>query len=511
MLQLLNKLFFRLDRRLDVYEVKYNILRNNIYGCDISQIAVHITRLRMFLSLVIDQELDDKKSNKGIAPLPNLDFKFVCANTLISLPDGSKMQGGLFDSIDKNKLKELRDDYFATASKNKKIKLREKYLEEIKPKLGSSQFDDMIGTYKPFDNSNVASFYDPSLMHGVDGFDIVIGNPPYVGEKGNKETFQPIAKSPLGVRFYNGKMDLFYFFFHIALDLLKVNGVMAYITTNYYITATGAKKLKIDMRDRSSILNLINFGELKIFDSALGQHNLITILQKGNIDKKAKTVNVNRKGKADAELLNNITSGVDSDSDYYELNQNQLFSGENIKLTNGGLDDVLDKIKNKSQSLDSICDVNQGLRTGADKVTQKHINDTKLNLKNGDGIFIINSNEKENIKLDSVELDYIKPLYKNSDIYKWGTNLTTKYNLIDLFFPNNKNINIKTIPNIMNHLSKYKKILEHRKENANGINKQIEKGNYYFASVRRKLDFDQEKIVAPQRSKTNTFGYNNVP
>jgi adenine-specific DNA-methyltransferase len=158
-----------------------------------------------------------------------------------------------------------------------------------------------------------------------------------------------------------------------------------------------------------------------------------------------------------------------------------------------------------------FAEVNQGLRTGSDKVTPKHISENNLDFKKGEGIFIISENELAGLDLTTKEFDYIKPLFKNSDISKYYTNTTTKYNLIDLFFPNDKDVDLDKIPNILSHLSKYKKILENRKENANGIDKQIKKGNYYFASVRRKLDFDQEKIVAPQRSRTNTFGYNNTP
>ena len=77
-------------------------------------------------------------------------------------------------------------------------------------------------------------------------------------------------------------MDYFYYFFHLSLDLLKKNGILNFITTNYFTTATGGKKLRADLKNRSSFLYLINFNELKIFKSALGQHNMITGLIKNN-------------------------------------------------------------------------------------------------------------------------------------------------------------------------------------------------------------------------------------
>ncbi|MBL0200332.1 MAG: hypothetical protein IPP81_09180 [Chitinophagaceae bacterium] len=80
--------------------------------------------------------------------------------------------------------------------------------------------------------------------------------------------------------------------------------------------------------------------------------------------------------------------------------------------------------------------------------------------------------------------------------------------MIDIFWPNDRGINLKQIPNLYEHLKKFRLILEGRNENANGLDKAIAKGLYYFGSVRRKLDFSLPKIVSPQRSKTNTFGYN---
>jgi len=89
------RLNLRLDRRLDEYRTKFEIFKNNIYGVDIDPIAIEISRLRSFLSLVVDQEYNDKKINGGIESLPNLEFKFVCANTLVEL----SAEEGLYDGI----------------------------------------------------------------------------------------------------------------------------------------------------------------------------------------------------------------------------------------------------------------------------------------------------------------------------------------------------------------------------------------------------------------------------
>lgn len=96
----------------------------------------------------------------------------------------------------------------------------------------------------------------------------MIGNPPYIGEKGHKEIFRSIAQGNLG-KYYQGKMDLFYFFFHLAIDIARTRAQIAFITTDYYVTAHGAIKLRNDIKNRTVVKQLIDFNDLKIFESAL--------------------------------------------------------------------------------------------------------------------------------------------------------------------------------------------------------------------------------------------------
>jgi len=354
------------------------------------------------------------------------------------------------------------------------------------------------------------------------GFDIVIGNPPYIGEKGNKEIIRPIAQGNLK-QYYQGKMDIFYFFFHLALIVGKTKSQIAFITSNYYITATGGKKLRHELKANSTILQLINFNELKIFESAKGQHNLITIFQKGlNQNIKTKTIQTKRKENATAKLLKNILEGKDLiDSSYQEISHDKLFDGEECyirlgsegnKIDQGIIERILGKVATFGTELGKITNVNQGLRTGCDKVTKKHIDLHKTeDLKKGDGIFILKNTEIPKLELFKNEENFLKPLYKNSDISRYYCKLKSEFKLIDIFYPNDKDIDFNQIVNIKRHLEKFKCILSDRKENANGIDKQIAKGNYFFASVRRKLNFESNKIVSPQRAKKNIFSFNDIP
>jgi adenine-specific DNA-methyltransferase len=175
---------------------------------------------------------------------------------------------------------------------------------------------------------------------------------------------------------------------------------------------------------------------------------------------------------------------------------------------------LLARIQTQGELLGTVCNVNQGLRTGADKVTNKHFESCKLDPRSyarGEGIFILRRAELARLRLTPFEQKRILPLFKNSDIHKYVCETRTQYSLIDLSWPGDRELDLSLVPNLIGHLSKYRTILEGRKENANGLDKAIAKGIWWPMSVRRKLDFSQEKVVAPQRSRTNVFGYNDGP
>ncbi len=412
-----------------------------------------------------------------------------------------------------------------TWEQKEKIRTSSKAAKElIKLNTELSEYDEKEHKLAQLSQSNERPFFLWHLffqeVFDKGGFDIIIGNPPYIGEKGNKEIFSAVKVSNLS-RFYLRKMDFFYFFFHLGIDILKQDAVLSFITTNYYVTATGAVKLREDLFDRTNILKFINFKEAKIFPSALGQHNLITILKKSKQQVDTSIISVRSTGVLNYNKYLNIFNGTDKNTSYVLKNKNNLFDGEKkyIRITSASNDNktnvlvegIIDKIDlNDSLKLGAICNVNQGLRTGADKVSPKHIKDYKLDenlFEKGEGILILNNAEISALNLSLYEKTKIKPLYKNSDIKQFRASNSTVFNLIDVFWPNDRNIDLTTIPNIYRHFQKYRTILENRKENANGLDKAIQKGFYYFGSVRRKLDFSIPKIVSPQRSKRNVFAY----
>lgn len=479
------------------YLRKLGVIRESIYGVDIQPIATEISRLRCFLTLIVDQSVEDNASNRGIEPLPNLDFKFVTANSLIGLDANTTAseQTGLFeDSIGINDLKELRSRYFNSHnSERENLKLQfsqrqNKMLQEMiaHHRHGFADLTQKVSTWNPFEHEGTG-WFDPEWMFGIsNGFDIVIANPPYFNEKGHKDLFREIAKSPLGEKYYLGKMDIFYFFFHLGLNELRTGGVLSFITTNYYLTATNAKKLRNDFRSRATILSIINLNELKIFESALGQHNAITILKRGNFNLESKTAITNRSSYLkNNEALSKVLSWRDDETEYHKKKQSELYNNNGLlDIRNDPRSNLLEKVSSESDRLGAYFKISEGLQTGNNKV------------------FVFEGRPHFFEKLSSVEKNLFKPFYKNSDIQKFYTDHSTDKFVLYI----DANFVPKDCPQIMQYLLENEASLKNRA--------QIVRSNqpwYTLLWPREKEMFENEKLIFPYRSKGNIFSYSDEP
>lgn len=530
------------------YIRKLGIIQDTIYGIDMLPFAIQIAKLRFYISLIVDQKVDRKKVNKGIIPLPNLEFKLVCANSLIPLSEENQ-QASIFHDNTANieELKQVREEYFRSNGDEKEEAI--KHFKRIQVKifkeatLGMSKGNSLknnrdyeLATWNPF-SDNKAEWFDMKWMFGIEkGFSIVIGNPPYIGQKGNNEIFRPVKETALGKQFHQRRMDYFYFFFHQAINLAANNGVINFITTNYYITATYADLLRKDFKNRTSVRQLVNFNELKIFESALGQHNLITFLTKDNDNHPVKVISSHKGGFADAKTLKNILLDSDEDTVYFEMPDQNIFEGKlnYIRLQNktssgSGIESILEIVKNVGKPLGEICHLSQGIVTGADKLSRNHIEKYDIKGEVGDGIFALSSEEIEELGLNQSEEIYLKPWFKNSDVGKWITNESTDESLIYYTSKTEKKIGAK----LLAHFEKYKPILINRNTRSGTpiitssaydryvkgnyeisyvmVASAFKRGAYYCVSYARDIEyFEQPKIVAPQRSLQNTFGYNEI-
>jgi len=254
------------------YVHKLGLIQDSIYGVDIQPIAVDISKLRFFLSLIVDEKVDDSKENRGVKSLPNLEFKFVCANSLIGLPKKNS-QTGLFE-IDENirELKKLREEYFRCYGDEKKS--IEKKFQEIQSEMflsslkwlcygGGDSQTVKLSQWNPFSNESCA-WFDPDWMFGVrDGFDVVIANPPYVRQE------EIIFKLELRKEYeiFNSVSDLYTYFYERASKLLKKFGVLTFITSNKFLRARYGSHLRKYLQTNTTIKNIINFGSRHMFEA----------------------------------------------------------------------------------------------------------------------------------------------------------------------------------------------------------------------------------------------------
>ena len=517
LLQLMLRVYERLDGRLHKYKTKLQIVKNNLYGVDIEPMAVEICRLRAWLSIMVDEELNAKKPNMGVKPLPNLEFKFICANSIFPLDS----QRGTHDTVSEKELTKIRDDYFNARSFDRKAKLRKKYRSIIQYKdMFASKRQDQLQTYAPFDTQTSCSFFNSELMFGIatgeanEGFDIVVANPPYVGHKGGqKKLFNAIRKSSMGQRFNNERMDIFYYFIHLAIDLLSEGGVGTFITTNYFITADSAIKLRRDLQRRATVAAMTNFNEAKIFESAMGQHNVITQFRKGkNAESSCRIMSTNRKGYLGPTALTSVLSKTDPDTKYEEVPNSQLFEGDQLYMSRVNsvfagsnlLESSLEILKKETQLLGDHFQVSQGIVTGLDRITQRHLNRLPdENLTKGDGCFVVTKSEAAASGILQEAL--VKPWFKNSDISKFHTNDNNSLYLIHI----SSETNLDSHPKIRKHLQKFKAAICSRNYDSGELSKAKRVGAWWaLSSARWGFEFDSPKIVAPQRSYQNTFGYN---
>ena len=233
------------------YARKLYLIENCIYGVDIQPIAIQISKLRFFISLVVDQNTNaDPTDNFGIRPLPNLEAKFVAANTLIGLV---KKDASLFDSAEikakENELKIAKHKIFGA----KTVKTKRKYkniVNDLRQEIANMLYANgavgndearQLASWDMFDQNASSPFFDPEWMFGVkDGFDIVIGNPPYISYYSNTGSQLTIFERKTYVSQYksitksNDRINSMNLMIERGLSLLCLNGNLSYIVNKTF-------------------------------------------------------------------------------------------------------------------------------------------------------------------------------------------------------------------------------------------------------------------------------------
>lgn len=340
-----------------------------------------------------------------------------------------------------------------------------------------------------------------------EGIDLIIGNPPYIGEKGHKELFRRIKETPFGHTYYEKGMDYFYYFIEKGLQLLGDGGILAYITTSYWMKADSASKLREFIRREAGFRELVDFQNLKPFKDADGHNSVVFILQKGYTGKFAHYA-MRCKKKQMPAALNQIQEqrgrGLPEDG----LLQRTVCDNQSIQrgspyfvfLPKEEASQIQRIEECSDRRLRQIARINQGIVSGADRVTKQNLallsesQRAREHIQIGDGIFVLSEKEKTELcELAGEEMDCICPFYKNSSISAYQVGVSAGY----LIYLDGKG---EVHPVIIEHLQKFRPILERRRE--------VVKGSIPYYALqwsREKSIFESEKIVVPQRAFVPVF------
>ena len=275
------------------YARKLYIIEHCIYGVDIQPIAIQISKLRFFISLIVDQRpTDDAANNFGIRPLPNLEANFVVANTLIPVDYDSTLVDAVPEVRNyKEELKELNHKVFLAGRNYKKAQLKNK-IKETRKALAKAIEDSgfvqpgvasLLASWDMFDQNASASFFDAEWMLGVKGgFDIIIANPPYV-----RRTKIPAKDKLIYERRYSsttGQYDLYLLFIEFGLKSLCSGGFLCYINPIRFFNSDygiGCRKFIVDSHH---IISILDISQLDVFENVMTYPCIMLIENRKNKD-----------------------------------------------------------------------------------------------------------------------------------------------------------------------------------------------------------------------------------
>ena len=479
------------------YETKLEIIKNCIYGIDIQAIAMLICKLRFFISLICDCDKDETKDNFGIIPLPNLETKFVAANSLLSAKvkeydndwtqdehlkqlqkELLELRLDIFDLrthrskrnnkiADRNKCREIEEYIKQNATKADEQKITQlrnaikqyeaelpKYAEdywidetvaqqslfdegkktifrhnpnkekreklqvliknakaEIQKEQNKSTLPDFakaveeVTHWDPYNQNTVSPFFDAEWMFGIEnGFDVVIGNPPYMRIQGIRKTDTLFADYLVkNYKSATGSFDLYVAFVEKSHSLLNNKGVLNFIMPVKWTNSAFGEGLRRYLLDNKFLPIIINFGAYQVFTAST-----YTGIQMFKHSDCVKYIELD-KDIYDKNELNNFLRGISSNS-YVSTNPSSVAPWT---LANNKINGILNKIKQNPLTLGDVFDkIFQGLATSKDNVYFLYDCVVK-------GCEIVEGFSKYLQRRVQIEKGLVKPLLKGEDVHRY--------------------------------------------------------------------------------------------
>ncbi len=443
--------------KMTAYELKRHAIRESIYGVDIDASAIDIARLRLWLSMIVDEE-----RYNTIEPLPNLDYKIVQGDSLVGFPENWNSQAS-------QSIEELKKRFFEETDQQRKAELKKEIDERIKARLAASKKN--FGYQVNFD----FRLFFSEVWHQKGGFDIVIGNPPYVQIQ--KFSGKQIQKDWQAQKYetFAKTGDIYCLFYEKGHRILRDGGVLAYITSNKWMRAAYGKKLREFFSRKASIYQLIDFGDSPIFSEATTYTNIL-IFEKGNrMDRQLRAWDFSSQFQPASsleEMLEEHPPGA------------ALLSPEGFIILDPDLAAIKKRIEQVGTPLkDWDVTINYGIKTGFNKA------------------FIISGKKKDElIAADPKSAEIIKPILRGRDIKRY------RVDFADLWLINSHNghgrippVDINDYPAIKSHLDQYWDRLARRQDK--GVTPYNLRNCAYLA------EFEKEKIVWAEIVYDSAFYY----
>lgn len=543
---------------------KQTLIENCLFGVDINPNSVKICRLRLWIELLKNAFY---KQDGNLETLPNIDINIKCGNSLLSrFPLDANLSKALksikydinayrgfvndyknckdreikrelqsiidkiktdfrtnLDDPFKSKISKARGDLTNLLSElNRKQQWAEKISKEFKTKVEKAKKKlsileaekESIIHNVVYKNAFEWRFEFPEVLNNkgdFNGFDLIIGNPPYIKEDVNRSAFNGLKSKDC----YQGKMDIWYLFGDLGLALLKDNFPLCFIATNNWVTNAGASKFRNVVINKSQIISLIDFGPFMVFENASVQTMIIHLRKNRHTDNYLFDFRRITSNKPTQENVLNLLAGVNTTSSQIlpQLILKELLNDKTLTFNTDINSSLLSKIKARqnfflrgkpNREFDQQAEVGSGIDVLQDFVSKTNAKKLNSEIKPGDGVFVLNRNELEKLKLSENEKDIVKPYYTTEQLGKYYGNsfnqywiLYTKSDIGKLDRETNR-IPINDYPKIKHHLDKFKAIIT------------SDNKPYGLHRTREQHLFEGEKIFALRKCpKEPRFTYTN--
>lgn len=488
----------------------------NPNSCEITKLRLWIELLKhSFYQSFDDENYHDLKT------LPNIDINIKCGNSLVSYFETGKSLShypNIKERMSKYKriVKDYKEGFYtdknliAKEIKNlqesfKNFCLKDKFNKEIKQLTnGANEYSKKYGDFladehhdekfKSFFSKNMFEFsfdekvaikefanlkkeYDnifnlesnhpfewrfefPEILDddgNFKGFDLIIGNPPYIKENDNKDLFTNTKK----LRTYQGKMDIWYHFVGRGFDILKNNGYLAFIATNNWVTNSGAKKLRNIVLEESQILSLVDFSSFMVFDSASIQ-TMIMSFQKTKPPKNYEFhfAKITTQTPIYEDALSLLKNEKTQNNEILSINLTpKKFIDKTLNFTKSDYEELFNKIQKYGKFYLEEREVAQGIVYPQENINKKSLEILGNNFYLGQGIQKLTNEEVENLNLLKNEKILLKPIFESDNIQKY---FVKRYNYFWVIYTNSsfKNPNsMDDYPNLKKHLDKFQNVI----------------------------------------------------